>query len=62
MKYGIYFAYYEGLKRSHYMEIKKYGKTDESLLFDLLVDEEMNGSITMGQMLVTSTLKRSNRV
>ncbi len=29
----------KALNRCEYMEIKKYSKADESLLFDLLVDE-----------------------
>lgn len=43
------------------MKIKKYSKADETLLFDLLIDEEMSGVITMGKPVVISTLKHLNR-
>jgi len=44
------------------MEIKKYAKAYESLLFDLLVDEGNDGEITMDKQAVTSILRRLKQV
>lgn len=43
------------------MEIRRYRKADEPLLFDMLVDEAMSGAIITVQLVTIDTLKHLNR-